>query len=319
MKKQIPFLSTLFITLCFIFIDNIQLYSQNKQAYNPLVVENAHWEVGFYSTENPLWAPYQMYQYVISGDSILNGNQYKKLYYRDLDDVDPEFILSEELYGFLREDTLSQKVYAIVFNHLNETGCPNNEEYQLYDFDLEVGDTTEMCLVDFWDQWIIYEILYQTLFGEERKVFNTFNSPDYLIEGVGSYSGLLEYGFFVKDSKPESKGGYYELLNFCIGTDEECGYLWVGQEELKSTNGFEIYPNPMVGRKLYLRSNPPINHPVKIVLYNMHGSNVFETELLTLTGIESIELPITLTSSKSPFLLVVFNNDQPVFKQVIIN
>ena len=260
-----------------------------------------------------------MYQYVISGDSILNGHHYKKLYYRDLDDVDPEIILSEEFYCFLREDTLYQKVYAIVFNHLHETGCPNNEEYQLYDFDLEVGDTTEMCLIDFWgDQWIIFEIGYQMLFGQERKVFNTDNIPDYLIEGVGTNSGLLEYGYFEKENKPENKGGWYELLNYCIGTDEECGYLWVGIEDGEEIPMFKIYPNPLTGNTIKLVSQTPITQPLDVKLYDITGKEVYQRHFENITREVNIQIPARLSSGTSPLLLWAGNSRQMFFKQLIV-
>jgi hypothetical protein len=240
--KKLLFFAFLSLNLC--FITGNQVSAQNKQPYQPLVVENAHWEVGFYSTENPIWAPYQMYQYLICGDSILNGQQYKKLFYRDLDDADPEHILSEEFYGLMREDTLNRKVYAInSYNYYNE--CPINDEFLLYDFDLEVGDTTDMCLLSQWGQWIIYDINYETIFNKERRLFYQFNNSwEYIIEGVGSNYGLLEWGNFTKKNESGSKGAYFELMNYCNGTDEECGYLWVGIEEREESVKLKVTPNP---------------------------------------------------------------------------
>jgi len=237
--KKLLLIAFLSLNLC--FITGNQVSAQNKQPYQPLLVENAHWVVGFYSTENPPWAPFQMYQYLISGDSVLNGNQYKKLYYRDLDDVDPEYILSEGLCGLMREDTLNRKVYAITF--YNAGWCLVNEEFQLYDFDVEVGDTTTfLCLVG--SQLVFNQVEYEYIFNKERKLFRLNDSEEYLIEGVGTNYGLLEWGYFVKRNEPESKGSYYELANYCIGTDEECGYFWVGIEEREKPVKLKVSPVP---------------------------------------------------------------------------
>ncbi len=318
MKRKTIYLCCITAFTLFVALPPEKVTAQNKLPYNPLVVENAHWEVGFYSTENPIWAPYQMYQYVIFGDSLLNGIQYKKLYRRDLDDVDPEYLLSEELHSLIREDTLNRKVYAITFVNW-EFGCPDNEEYQLYDFDLEVGDTTNLCFVGTGYPWIIYDIVYETLFGKERKKFSTYNSPDYLIEGVGTNYGLFEWGYFAKGNGHESKGGWYELLSYCIGTDEECGYLWVGLKYPLNPYGFNIFPNPLVGNKLYLRCSKPLNEKVKFIIYNTLGSEVYESEYFNLLSEITIELPSAFLEPRSTFIFTIQKNSQPIFKQLIIN
>jgi hypothetical protein len=308
--KKLLFFAFLSLNLC--FITGNQVSAQNKQPYQPLVVENAHWEVGFYSSENPIWAPYEMYQYVISGDSALNGTQYKKLFYRDLDDVDPEYILSQELYGLMREDTLSRKVFAITFNN-NGNGCPVNEEFQLYDFGLEVGDTTNLCFVAY--QWIIYDIFYETLFGKERKVFNTYNSPDYLIEGVGTSSGLLDWGYFAKRNEPESKGGWYELLNHCVGTDEECGYLWVGIEEREKLIKLKVSPNPAkeivnfeIGNIQYLKQ-------AQLRCYDVFGSLLHSEAVVP--GQKEVVLDISSWPS-GMYVAVVYSNGGVVGKSKFV-
>ena len=307
----------LILTIISILLSQIITYSQNAE-YEPLANENAHWKIGWYHYENPPWAPFQMFQYVIQGDSTFNSFQYKKLYYRDLDDENPDLILSEELFGLIREDTLNQKVYAINFYDVEFSDCPTNNEYLLYDFDLAVGDTIDICLNWMSIPWVINEIIYENLFGKERKLY-VYIPGLHLIEGVGSSYGLLEWGSILKKSDPFSKGGYFELFDYCIGSDEECGYLWVGLDDLKNPYGFEIFPNPMIGTNLCLQSNAPINEPVKIVLYNMLGSNVFETEFKIFSDNRTIELPEIMMKAKSSFLLVIYKNDQPVFKQVIIH
>jgi len=288
-------------------------------SYDPMVVENAHWVVGLWSYENPWWPPCQFFQYVLSGDSIINGNHYKKLYYRDLDDIHPEHILSEELFGLMREDTLSRKVYAITFND-NGFDCPVNEEFQLYDFDLDIGDATTLCFVWSGYSWIIYDIVYETLFGKERKIFyaNTIDN-DYLIEGVGSNSGLMEWGYFVKGAEISGKGAFYILWNYCIGTDEECGYQWVGLEKTQNPYGFRIFPNPLFEKRLFIRIGQPINELAKIVIFDALGAEVLNIQYKNIITDLVIELPAGLVNPHSILYISILVNNQPVFRQALMN
>lgn len=278
-------------------------------SYDPMVVENAHWVVGLWSYENPWWPPCQFFQYVLSGDSIINGNHYKKLYYRDLDDIHPEHILSEELFGLMREDTLSRKVYAITFND-NGFDCPVNEEFQLYDFDLDIGDATTLCFVWSGYSWIIYDIVYETLFGKERKIFyaNTIDN-DYLIEGVGSNSGLMEWGYFVKGNGRESKGGWYELLNYCVGTDEECGYMWVGIEESEKPVKFKVSPNPAKEIVNFEFGNIQSLQQAQLRCYNVFG-NLLHSEPV-IHGQEGAAVNISSWPS-GMYVVVVYSNGSVV-------
>ena len=299
--KKLLFFAFLSLNLC--FITGNQVSAQNKQPYQPLLVENAHWVVAFYSIDNPPWAPFQMYQYLISGDSVLNGNQYKKLYYRDLDDIDPEYILSEGLYGLMREDTLNRKVYAITFDGWG-LGCPDNEEFQLYDFDLEVGDTTDVCLfLGYWGPWIIDEIFFQTLFGKERKLLAYYG--DYMIEGVGTNFGLLECGQFPKGNKPSGKGAYYELLNYCIGTDEECGYLWVGIEESENPVKLKVSPNPAKEIVKFEFGNIQNLQQAQLRCYDVFGNLLYNETVVQ--GQKEVVLDISSWPS-GMYVAVVYSN-----------
>lgn len=76
MKKQIPFLTALLITLCFILFSNGLMYAQ-KNTYKPMALEGAHWWVGYTNDNMPPWVSWDHYQYVIREDSVLNNVTYK--------------------------------------------------------------------------------------------------------------------------------------------------------------------------------------------------------------------------------------------------
>jgi hypothetical protein len=82
--KKLLFFAFLSLNLC--FITGNQVSAQNKQAYQPMALEGAHWWVNFWDTNFPPWAPGDNYQYVIRGDSVLSDVAYKKVYNRNMTD-----------------------------------------------------------------------------------------------------------------------------------------------------------------------------------------------------------------------------------------
>jgi hypothetical protein len=213
MKKQLPFFFLIILSVLAVILPTGTLSGQNKQPYEPMALEGAHWTVGLWDSNNPPWAPDDMYQYVIRGDSLYNGQLYKKVYYRDMDDS-TGYILNKTLGGLMRDDTLNRKVYAINFGPLKSDCCPPNEEYLLYDFNLEIGDTANFCTIcSSW--WFVYDIDYYYLFGKERKLYFGNMMGDYLIEGVGSSYGVFEWGYGSKDDFTKKRGWEY-ILDFSL-------------------------------------------------------------------------------------------------------
>ncbi len=320
MKRQIHFRILIGISI-FIILASLPLFTIGQvKTYEPLVVENAHWKIGWYHHENPPWAPYNMFQYHILGDTLINSIEYKKLWYRDLDDENPEIMLSEVLFGVIREDTASRKIFVITYFAVYIGECPVNEEYLLYDFDLEEGDATEVCLIWIGNPFMINQIVYDEFLGQVRKQFHSLSYlNNFLVEGVGSNAGLLEWGAVVKNKNTNDRGGYYELFDHCIGTDEDCGYIWVGLNEEEDNNLFSIYPNPIIGNCLYIQSDELLNSNAEIAIYDFQGTKIHETKSNGNSNEIVLTIPEFIRCTKSSFLLTIRLNDQPVFKQVIIN
>jgi hypothetical protein len=130
--------------LCLLILTLSTLQSL-PQTYDSLVVENAQWQVIWDYDETP-WVD-EMSGWLLRGDTLVNGLQYKKLYHRVFEEPYSEIITTESLFGFLREDAENRKVYAydIIPGWL---GCDIlNQEYLLFDFSLAVGDSTQMCIL----------------------------------------------------------------------------------------------------------------------------------------------------------------------------
>jgi hypothetical protein len=310
MKKQLPFLTALIFTSVFIFFANGLTHAQ-KYSYKPLALDGAHWLCGLHDDNNPPWATTDFYQYVVRGDTIVNDIAYKKVYYRELTDQYPYLIEYEVLAGLVRDDTINQKVYAINFNFSNLWDCPENAEFLLYNFDLGIGDTMNICIVLGND--IIDNINYEFLYGVERKVLYFWENQ--YIEGIGSNYGVFEWG---GGSKVDEKGWWFNLFDYCLGTDEECGYQWVGIDENKETPWFSIYPNPLSGNTLTLVPQTPITQPLDVKLYDITGREVYQQHFEKLTKELAIKIPEHLLPGTSPLLIWVGNSQQVYLKQLIV-
>ncbi|HZV69532.1 MAG TPA: T9SS type A sorting domain-containing protein [Saprospiraceae bacterium] len=199
-------------------------------------------------------------QYIIHGDTIIDGLTYFKLYstfhnrrvahlsypmppltFHYYDSVGP---------AFLRYDTLLNRVY-----HL--PGIDSTERL-IYDFNLQIGDTTPLQSPNF-EITVIASIDTITVFGVPAKRFvldigdsgvDWFN---YIIEGIGGSNGLLKF-------QPEfgslSGGAYITHLN-CFQTGDsifspenlDCPFIDFisGTKQPQNDYTLTVSPNPTQG------------------------------------------------------------------------
>ncbi|OQX76225.1 MAG: hypothetical protein B6D61_09105 [Bacteroidetes bacterium 4484_249] len=314
MKNNIVFLTALSTTLCLILFANGLMYAQ-KYTYKPLALEGAHWLVGFTDNNMPPWAYYDIYQYVIRGDTVLGDIVYKKVYFRSLTDSVFHYIENEKLAGLVRDDTVNKKVYAINIDFDNLWECPEYEESLLYDFNKTIGDTLELCIV-LWGPCTIFDIGYDYRYGEDRKILNTSNCE--FTEGIGSDFGVFEWGYGSKESGFNDRGWGFSLFDYCLGTDEECGCQWVDIEKRELLPKLRVYPNPLTGNTITLASNIPITQPLDVKLYDITGREVYQQHFENLAHEVTIQIPTPLLSGTSPLLLWAGNSRQVFFKQLIV-
>ena len=234
------------------------------QSYDSLVVENAQWQIQSYTNDPPAGADYKD-GWLLRGDTMINEIQYKKLFRRHFESVNSNDLAWQGLYGYLREDVVNKKVYALEsdgFFGCNET----NSEYLLFDFSYQVGDTSQMCMHNEWYQnpVVLEEIYYEFLFGEERRLYRFDFAWFDLIEGVGHKNGLLEpiMGF---------ESYYLILYDYCRGTDEECGVQTLVDEN-PGRKLFSIYPNPASGNVIiHFNDKQDVRSCSRIILTDIYG------------------------------------------------
>ncbi|MCL2074492.1 MAG: T9SS type A sorting domain-containing protein [Marinilabiliaceae bacterium] len=135
------------------------------------------------------------------GDTIIENLKYKKVYWQWNDSI-PDFSKAQ-YFAAIREDTIAEKVYCVPTNLYNPQH--GTDEYLLYDFAVEVGETVNFYT--FWpDMWylreesnIVVSIDSILVDGDYRKRINfrNYNNKDYWIEGIGSINGIFFPGLFL--------------------------------------------------------------------------------------------------------------------------
>jgi hypothetical protein len=201
MKKIL--LVSLFTFSFFLFTS---LCEAQFSTYHPFPDSNAAWsETGWWQancTNTQYTVAYKEYDYYVRGDTVVNGKRYIKLNmsggYEYADPYcapDTAWQCYNSLFCLLRNDTLARKVYASFKPNLGII------DTLLYDFNLKIGDT----LPDSYIEWgsdndyvvAIDSILVGTTYRKQFIIANDTGSHrqifDSIIEGIGSWIGLMEY------------------------------------------------------------------------------------------------------------------------------
>ena len=265
-------------TKLLITVDALFMLQQlNAQEYIPTAVEGAHWIVRLYDNSQP--NPVEnLWEYYAEGDTMIEDVSYKKIYKRNLvvtQELPPfEADGSYEIYGFIRDDNTGKKVYAIEIDDLFSE-CPTNEEYLMYDFSLNVGDTAEFCLfLDFYER-IITSITPWIYLGFETRVFATEWGFISYYEGMGSDFGLFE-DMFIPVKEGNRKNLFMtDLYYYC--RESPCDLLVITPEVNKAIE-FNVRPNPTSN---FLNFNISYSSTCKIfALHNMQGEKIKEITLI---------------------------------------
>ena len=199
--------------------------TMKAQDYHPIVEDGKQWNVLFTYPWSPPEPPHRYTDiYKIEGDTLVDGVPYKVMYATRNEDL-----TGWNLWGFLRETEDGQ-----VFSRRPST----SDEYLLYDFSMEVGDTICMCDYGFYECCMVVVEKGEILVNEEPRQQIVLEYPfgngeqEVWIEGIGSLYGIIDSGslFLV--------GGSTDLLCYY----EDGDLIW--QNSYPSINScYFVYPS----------------------------------------------------------------------------
>ncbi len=250
-------------------------------------------QVNLYFLNNPIWKvnsvcavpnpciQNETYNYYINGDTIINTLTYKKIFkkgsgyyswmapppssgctgsYNYIDST-PSF--------FLRSS--GKKMFIRVPNDTNE--------YLLYDFNLQVGDTLPITYNN--PQNTVYvsgiDSVYTPYGYLKRFSLSGNNSAQYLIEAIGSSAGLIEPIGVILECGYSL--GCYSLNDTAYYPSQGPGCnLTVGLPLQNPKVNVTIFPNPF-SSEISLKSELPLKNG-SVILSNLPGQIVFRRDNL---------------------------------------
>ena len=257
----------------FLLVFLITTLTLTAQSYLPMAVDSSYWLLSDnYNCRNfGLISDERRVDYYLYGDTTISSINYKKVYRRTgyksfCGDTIPPSYSPFQLYGVMRDDTLNKKVYAILFQNLNGTSCPINQEFMLYDFDLQVGDsikTNDWCILSV-DEEIISTNHTTTFSISNVKNFQLGNILNglYLYEGIGSFLGLYEMIWI------SVSGVQQVLVDYCRGS---CDLITTIDEKNKLQEQVSVYPNPSIN---YFVIKNTMEIPLEYVVYSIDGKQI---------------------------------------------
>lgn len=214
------------------------------QTYVPFPTNTAQWnQLNTWYDGGP-WGTYHTdnYQYLMSGDTVIDGTTYNKIY-QLFNEINPQYI------GGMREDA-NKNIYFYPGN--SDFGLitfpSDTAEYLLYTFNnLQVGTILSINDRDNIEVVEIDSVLLGETYHKRYTVANTgMLSIDYWIEGIGSsnelfscYTYEFEWDLYTLCFKPDLLTTYY--ISSYYGTDVCLVYVGTNEIEL---NKLSIYPNP---------------------------------------------------------------------------
>jgi len=290
---------SLFILIAFFLTCHSNLFAQ---PYYKLLKDGRNWVyTQMASNEEPPVHIVLAFALSMQGDTLIQGNYYKKIYQRTLKGNpgstaihNPKEILNTYLYALMREDTIARKVYILPFKDTVSMCHPT--EHLLYDFSLLQGDTLNECVLkNIYDDWLSYvpqvdSIRPLTYLGLKTRAFFTkgvfvnygdlADSPGLLLEGYGyEQHGLINYG---------RNGPLVEFQYFCEGDSLDCELLSAVKEPPEIPQSlFAVSPNP-TRDILNIQIDPGFQNETDLQVYllNAFGNVTLHTNWNTLQELQ---------------------------------
>lgn len=251
------------------------------QAYLPTAVEGANWIIK--DSETPHY-PFISFVRRIEGDTVVNGQAYKKLYQQVIDHIEDEFtdpplarpypvFPDRELLALLRDDVEQRSVYGMVKNTSVAASQFSNDTL-FHDYSLGEGDTlVGLGFARGLGAAVVTDVVEREEYGAIRRVQVTTGGNYF--EGVGS-----------RDYGPTSGGSSLLLgcctnfiVEYCTGALPDCNVWLTPVTNLTPDLTIKTYPNPFSSRLNFTTSNNLANLSITVSLLDISGRLLRESTL----------------------------------------
>lgn len=254
-----------------LFLLGAFMVNAQTNVYHPFPEANAQWNFNAFTQ---MGACHKMYSIVLNSDTIINSNTYHPLLTHGSSDLGSTFLCNFILpsyLGAIRNDSANKKVFIVPPQQQNE--------FILYDFNLQIGDSVKGYLAQFSPDNVIYEkdsVLVNGSYRNRLKVDSCYNIS--FIEGVGSTYGLMEVlpacitdaAYFLLECFKENNVVHYPENVF------SCNLIdGVSSEDAKN-EPIQILPNPS-NAGFNIKSNGLA--VTEMMLYDSKGSIIRNEQL----------------------------------------
>lgn len=228
-----------------------------------------------------------------------------------------------KIAGFIREDMGEKKVYfrenSYDFNVLRDR--------LLYDFSLEVGDTTEIFGLHHCESLsntfkVVSTDKITLLDDKERKVWHlesigeNVNEPDIWIEGIGSLNGLLFPGCYQIATLSISLNllcYFEEDVKVYMSEEDSCEVDWSSGMETDVERLINVFPNP-ANERITITLPNGFNSCSSYEIISMNGTKVADGSFC------SRSVTITIKSLKpGMYYLRIHNKSTHIASKFIVN
>ena len=287
--------------------------SSKEQAYVPFPDSNAVWqEVILPYPPGPIPWYQEHFHYIISGDTLINDVYYKKLFRTDFNVLCSQDSAGPSYEGGIRNDSLEKKVFYIDSNE--------QEEWLLYDFTLDAGDTVPMTWNNYSYPDLYVESIDSILIGDRFRKSYTYAQETYplitVIEGIGAETGLLNPMVI------------FEVISYLRCFHQDDNLLWINPradscrletdtclvvsipEKIPDDISVMIFPNPASDWiNLHFTSGGVEWHQnLKMEIYNIVGEKVNETAIIPGSGL----FLCNVSSLAEGIYLAIIRDDQRI-------
>ncbi len=276
------------ILALFIFFVKINIFAQLSF---PDYTTNPSWRMKDFA--NP--TPSSIGVYRLGTETIMGGKIFLKIYYKN------QTWTKDSLVGFITDGETGHSKFYI--KHKATTFIPNPKLHLLYDFSLQVGDTTYCAPCNFYSdsdsfKFWVERIDYPIYEGKQRKrLLMNFLTPDggdggsmYWVEGIGA----LHDPFYLFGCYTGGCESFKSLICFQnegklqYGHPLQCNTTPTGDLDINDTN-LKVFPT-ITTHEIQIENNT--DKQLKVIIVNSLGQIIkTETMLEKLKAIDVSALP----------------------------